>query len=275
VRERVDSLLGGRSLLSVSLLTPARVRELVERMLELDPTLIDGDAEALAFLAPHVLARTGAGARSRGPRPRAVLSGGQRLGDAERRAVERAFGCPVFDQYSSAEFSVIAHECEEHTGLHVASEGYVVEILVGDRPARAGEVGDVVITDLNNRCLPFLRYAIGDRARAVDDVGGAARAACPCGRHSPRLSDLHGATPLVVQSESGHALLGGFVAHSIKDLGYAIKRCRVEPLGPRELRLWITRGGRYSEDVVRGLVATLERHLGGEVRVSVELEGAT
>ena len=60
-------------------------------------------------------------------------------------------------------------ECEAHDGHHVVAEGYIVEILRDGKPALPGEIGEVVITDLNNYCMPFLRYRIGDLAEAMAD----------------------------------------------------------------------------------------------------------
>ena len=49
------------------------------------------------------------------------------------------------------------------------------------KPAEPGEVGEVVVTDLNNNCLPFIRYRIGDLAVAMDP-----ERECTCGRGAPR-----------------------------------------------------------------------------------------
>lgn len=48
------------------------------------------------------------------------------------------------------------------------AESYYVEILKmdSDEPCEDGEEGRVVITDLNNRAFPLIRYANGDLARA-------------------------------------------------------------------------------------------------------------
>ena len=80
------------------------------------------------------------------------------------------------------EFSGIAYECEAHVGHHVVGEGYIVEVLKDGRPAAPGEIGEVVVTDLNNYCLPFIRYRIGDLAEALDP-----NETCACGRGLPRI----------------------------------------------------------------------------------------
>ena len=102
-----------------------------------------------------------------GQRP--FYSSSQVLPDQSRRMIEETFGCGVFDKYGSREFSGIAYECDFHSGHHVMDESYIVEILKNGEPARPGEIGEVVITDLNNFCLPYIRYRIGDLAVAMDN----------------------------------------------------------------------------------------------------------
>ena len=115
-----------------------------------------------------------------------VICGAERLLAADREALERAFGPAVFETYGSREVMLMGAECEQHDGLHMSFENLVVEILVDGRPARPGEVGEVVITDLHNRGMPFIRYVNGDLATAL------APAPCSCGRTLPRLGPVEG-----------------------------------------------------------------------------------
>jgi phenylacetate-CoA ligase len=138
-----------------------------------------------ADLARHILAR---GARSWGTIP--VICGAESLYPSDREALEAAFGPKVFETYGCREVMLIASECELHQGLHLSSENLVVELIVSDRkgqrPAQPGEVGEVVITDLHNFGMPFIRYANGDRAVAAPATP------CPCGRSLPRLAAVEG-----------------------------------------------------------------------------------
>ena len=61
-------------------------------------------------------------------------------------------------------FRSVASECPDRCGLHVLTDSVVVEVV---KPAGAGEAdpGEVVITDLVNRGMPFLRYPMGDATR--------------------------------------------------------------------------------------------------------------
>jgi phenylacetate-CoA ligase len=95
------------------------------------------------------------------------------------------WGARYFDTYSCSEIGPIALQCPEHGHLHVQSEHVLVEILREDGTAcEAGETGRVVITDLHNFAMPFIRYELGDYARAG--------APCPCGRGLPVIRDIRG-----------------------------------------------------------------------------------
>ena len=63
---------------------------------------------------------------------------------------------------------LLIYECGAHDGHHVIAESYIVEILKNGVPAKPGEIGEVVITDLNNYCMPMIRYRVGDLA-AMDN----------------------------------------------------------------------------------------------------------
>ncbi len=146
----------------------------------------------------------------RPPTPEAVITTAEVLEDEGRALIERVFGCRVFNRYGCREVSVIASECPAHAGMHVMAEGLLVEIETPTGPARPGEVGSVLITDLLNYAMPLIRYRVGDMAAWADGD-------CPCGRRLPRIERLAGrVTDFLVGAEgqmvSGAALTINLVA---------------------------------------------------------------
>ena len=99
-------------------------------------------------------------------RPKAIMSSAQTL--ARRRAARSSKRPSAARCSTSTEPRVQRHRLRVRgaRGHHVVAEGYIVEILRDGEPARPGEIGEVVITDLNNYCMPFIRYRIGDLAEA-------------------------------------------------------------------------------------------------------------
>ena len=104
---------------------------------------------------------------------------------------------------------LIGSECEAHDGLHVSMETMIVEVIVREsdgtvRPARAGETGEVAITDLHNLACPMIRYVNGDLAVAHGD------SMCACGRTLERIGPIEGRTTETLRDGRGHSV-GGLV----------------------------------------------------------------
>ena len=138
-------------------------------------------------------------------------------------------------------------------------------MLKEGRPARPGEIGEIVITDLNNYCLPFVRYRIGDLVEAMDE-----NALCACGRAAPRIGAIAGRVQSIIEGTEGRFLPGTFFAHYLKEFEYAIKQFQVVQEQRGAIRFCIVKGGRYSDDVLDEVVATFRRYLGARMRIDVE-----
>ena len=259
-RERADAILSNRSFIPIFELSDSKMEAMVQTIAAASPVLMDGYAEALNFLANY-LKSTGTIA----VRPRALMSSAQTLPPTSRKLIEEAFGCKVFDKYGSREFSGIAYECEAHEGHHVVAEGYIVEILRDGKPALPGEIGEVVITDLNNTCMPFLRYRIGDLAEAMDP-----EAACSCGRGATRIGAIQGRVQSIIQGTDGRYLPGTFFAHFLKEYDYAFKRFQVIQDERDAMTFRVVKGGRFSPSVLDEVLATFRQFLGERMRIDVE-----
>jgi phenylacetate-CoA ligase len=135
------------------------------------------------------------------PRLKAIITSAECLSPSERSFIEQTLRCRTFDRYGCREFSVIASECEAHEGLHLAAETMLVEFVVGDRPARSGEVGEIAVTDLLNEATPFIRYKIGD-------LGATMEGACSCGRGLPRMQMVAGRVTDFIHTPAGRWVSG-------------------------------------------------------------------
>jgi phenylacetate-CoA ligase len=174
--------------------------EVVRIIRKLRPRALFCYAQAGAELARYIN-RTGARDWDTIP----VLCGAERVGPADRAALEQAFGPAVFETYGCRETMLIATECGEHDGLHIQVENLVVELIGSDgQPVAPGQVGEVVLTDLHNFGHPFIRYANGDMAVALPPEP------CRCGRAHPRLASVEGRSTETLRDRDGNAV-GGMV----------------------------------------------------------------
>jgi phenylacetate-CoA ligase len=259
IRERVDAWFMRRLFVPAFELSPESLDRHIERIRRHDPHLLDGYAESLNFIAHYLRTNHGAALR-----PRAVLSSAQTLPASVRHEIETSLGASVFDKYGSREFSGIAYQCEVGAAYHVMDESYVVELLRDGRPAEPGEVGEVVVTDLNNFSVPLIRYRIGDLATAVDQS-----VPCPCGRGLSRIGEIQGRTQAIVYCANGTWLPGAFFSHFFKEYDYAVRFFQVVQEERGAFTLKIVKGDQFSDAAYRELMTTLREYI-GETRVDVE-----
>lgn len=164
--------------------------------------------------------------------PKSILVGAEKIHDFQREQIERVFNAPVYETYGSREFTLIGAECEHHTGLHLTMENLLTEIVDDDgSPTPDGQEGNVVITDLTNFAMPFVRYAIGDRA--IAGLG-----TCRCGRGLPLLSKVVGRRLDVLVTAEGGRIAGEFFPHLIKHHSSVLQFQVIQPkLDLVELRI--------------------------------------
>ena len=139
-------------------------------------------------------------------RPRAIITSGEDLCDFQRALFSEVFGCETYSHYGSNEAHAIASECSEHSGYHISAENVIVEIADEEgKPVPTGREGRILVTNLHNFAMPFLRYDTGD-------AGILSPNPCPCGRGLPMLAQMNGRTADVIVTASGKSIPGAALA---------------------------------------------------------------
>lgn len=183
--------------------------------------------------------------------PRSIVVGAEKLHDFQRELIQEVFRAPIFETYGSREFMLIGAECDRHAGLHLSMENLLVEILNDDgSPTQAGQEGNVVVTDLFNYGMPFVRYVNGDRAVAGFEM-------CSCGRGLPLMKKVVGRQLDTLDTPDGRKIPGEFFPHLIKEFP-AVRRFQVVQENPEVITLKLVVDG--------GLTLADREHLLGEVR---------
>ena len=254
-----DALYQRRVVLDTSRISEASLAAFVERLRATRPTTYVAYAGAVFLLARYLRDR---GIRDH-HRPRSIITSAELLTADQRALIEEVFACPVFDRYGSREFSLIASECEAHAGLHIAADTLLVEVLRGGEPCRAGETGEVVITDLTNFAQPFIRYRIGDMGRLIDGP-------CSCGRTLPRMEISGGrVTDFLVRPDgeivSGAAMTIYFIARVP-----GVRQAQVVQEARDHLRLRLATDAAFDADSRRQLTEAVARFFGPKMHFSIE-----
>jgi phenylacetate-CoA ligase len=146
-------------------------------LIDFQPQFLRGYASALCALSTYIRSNN----LSRYFNVSAVFSTSEMLIDSARHEIESAFGCPVFDGWGLNDGGATAFECSRHDGMHIDPERAYVEIVSDGATLRYGkDVGRVVVTNLIDEIMPFIRYDSGD-------IGRIDYSPCPCGLATPRL----------------------------------------------------------------------------------------
>ena len=167
-------------LLNTYVLSDSVLSKYVELMKRFHPKIVRGYSSSVYLMAQYMLERD-----IDFEQPEAVFTSAEMLFLFQRLAIEKAFGCPVFDYYGSREVGALAAECEEHAGYHISAENVVLECVENGQQVADGERGVVLVTNLRNHGMPLIRYAIGD-------VGKPSCKSCNCGRGLPLLESIEG-----------------------------------------------------------------------------------
>ncbi len=115
-----------------------------------------------------------------------LLASSMELTGGMRRMIARTFPQPLHHNYGLNETGLVASVCPEGGRYHIHCENALVEILDGaGRVCAPGTVGHLIVTSLNNRVMPLIRYDTDDLIEAADGP-------CPCGRTLPAFARIHG-----------------------------------------------------------------------------------
>lgn len=190
--------------------------------------------------------------------PRAIVTTGESLQPQVRIRIESAFRVPLFDQYGCNDGGVLAQSC--HRGrYHLAENVSIVEILEGDQPCPPGVEGDVAVTNLHSRVLPFLRYKVGDRAVLGEGI-------CPCGEPGPTLARLAGRELDVLKLPDGTELTGLPLMNAFKQAPNVLRWQIVQPHS-NVLRVRLEVGPDFGEEEGSRITEFLKKHCRGQATV--------
>jgi phenylacetate-CoA ligase len=162
---------------------------------KLKPNVLDGYSSALLLLAREV---EKGGVKK--ITPDFVISGAELIDEYSMNYVQKVFGVPVYDQYSSVEFDRMSWQCPKKKGYHVDADAMVLQFLdKNGMDVSSGETGEVVVTSLFNYSMPLIRYAIGD-------VGAPSDETCDCGRTLPLMKMVEGRKDSLLKLPNGQLI---------------------------------------------------------------------
>ena len=182
-----------------------------------------------------------------------------------RQLIEETTGGTVFNRYGCREVSVIASECEFHTGMHVNAEAIYVEIVPsGNDPNGPGRI---LITDLLNRSMPLIRYEIGDVGRWAE------KQSCPCGRGLPLLAEVNGRTTDFLVLKDGRRVSGPALTLVVADMN-DVAQVQFVQNDLEKVRLKVVPGKSFGPQTLAELRKRLDLYLRGAAELEIEQVGS-
>ena len=158
--DRLDNALSNRREFNTFRLSPGLIDAVLDKLVAFDPVLISSYSNAI-----HLIAKRAAQRGIKVGRLRSVQNTSEPMPPELRQAVTDTCGCVVYDKYGMRETNIISHESPDHDGMLIQAENVFVEILdENDQPCPVGTPGRVVVTTLNNRSMPLIRYETSDLA---------------------------------------------------------------------------------------------------------------
>jgi phenylacetate-CoA ligase len=212
--ELFHSIYNRRMLNSFSLRTD-NAQEYVDAINAYKPLTIVGYVAPLVILAQWIL-KTGAQVHA----PTGVLTGAEALQEPQRQLIEAAFRAPTFNTYGSREFGLIGAECAKKEGLHTSVDHMVLETVNDQNQPITDQIGHLLLTDLSNHGMPFVRYRIGDAACLKPGL-------CRCGRSLPLFSKVHGRTLDLIRTRDGRLVPGEYFLMLFNDFTELVKQYQI------------------------------------------------
>jgi phenylacetate-CoA ligase len=194
-----------------------------------------------------------------------IFSSAEVLLPPVRKYIEETFWCHVYNRYGTLELGGIACECEAHTGLHVSVENNYVEIVDDGKPAAPGVVGDIVVTNLNNLGMPFIRYVIKDAGAWHPDEN------CPCGRVSPMLQTVEGRIVDSFKTRDGRIVWCGFAGAAFRCLAHpTIKQFQIVQKTYEKINVRLSPNGVIPQPALDDITMAIQSTFGENIEVGFE-----
>ncbi|PVY78305.1 phenylacetate-CoA ligase [Tamilnaduibacter salinus] len=237
-------------------LTEENLPSYIKKLNQFKPKLIEGYPLSILRLAEYI--RDNRVALSF--KPVGLSTSSENFTSEQRKTMENAFDCGVFDQYGSAESVVFAGECE-HGTMHIAPEYGVVEVLTKSGEIKSEGEGEFIVTTLLNHVMPLIRYRIGD-------LGKLGYKSCPCGRETAVIEELHGKVGATIVTE-GRRVSAAAIAIAFEYIEN-IKKAQIVQNEPEKAIVKLVTKRDFTASDEDFMLWELQKMLGEKIQISVE-----
>lgn len=246
-----------RLLLSSYHLGENTVDAYLDELEDFDPDFIDGYPSSIRYCAQRAIET------DRDIEISACFPTAEMLREDDRSLIEEGLSTKVYNQYGSTESAAIVTECSS-SSMHVNPEIGIIEVLDADgKTVSEGEVGEIVLTALNNRAMPLIRYRIGDMARGPPNYQE-----CDCGREMPIVDEIIGRQDEVVVTKGGRRV--PMLSYNVFKYTENVSESRIVQESVDEFVLQIVPDDGYTDEQAEIAIKKLKDRVGEDIHVEVE-----
>lgn len=190
---KIQRMLGIYAPITLSVFEEPQVQ--VSALKKLNPNVLEGYSNSLLLMAKEFEKEDAEMSNLK-----MVIGGAELVDKSDIQLIEKAFGVPFYDQYSSVEFDSLAWQCEEKNQYHIDSDTVILQFVdENGEEVAPGETGEIICTSLSNYAMPFIRYAI-------EDMGILSEETCSCGRTLPLMKLVSGRKDSMISLPGGRVM---------------------------------------------------------------------
>ena len=239
-------------------LSPSNMKKWINDIYKIKPKSIYSYASSAYFFAQYILNYkvdlSGLGLK-------AVICTSEPLFKEQRSFISKALNCPVVNEYGVSESGICAFECPRG-GFHIMSENIYLEIVRNGKNIKDGEIGEIVITQLNNFSAPLIRYHTGD-------LGKIQNKNCACGRGSQILDSVSGRIHDIIITPDKRIVHGEFFSH-IMDNAIGVKQFQVIQENLSHIRVKIVKAKSFDKGNEEFIINKIKSQFGPQTNIKLE-----
>ena len=191
---------------------------------------------------------------------KAILPSSETLNAHQRKVMEKAFNCKVYDCYSLSEYVNYICECE-NGHLHISPEAGIVEILDDNNNiVEDGKVGRIISTSLFNYSMPLIKYDTGD-------LGIIKKEKCNCGRNMPILDKIIGRQDDFIITDDGRKI--GRLDPVFKDVNNIIES-QIVQRSINKIKVFVVPSDDFSKEDAQKVYDNLRMRVGDEIKITIK-----
>jgi len=147
--------------------------------------------------------------------PKFLLCTTEQVSEEHRHRLESFFKAPLINVYGCMECPTLGYTCPHFNRMHIFGTTVYFEV-VNRKFDNGKEIGEVVITNLNNDVMPFIRYKTGDVVEIEKE-------ACACKRKGLIIGSIQGRNDNIIRLKNGKYLNFHHFYHAFRDVGFLLQ----------------------------------------------------